>query len=630
MESNKSLDESKLVIALLSDVQRRLCSIVTPRDIRLDQRKLAKRVSREGIGFLTKTLPHLGKALDSALTGATHIDSAKVGFKTQPSSKLPRFLGKLFNMVFSHDGRVLPTPCTDSIRALREVLYLFYKYELPYAADLNQNVIDCFKQTEKDILQHHEKYSEIASLLHADLGNWSRLSPAPTVKVLRRARRLLFSVFSSFDHTDIYPRHGPGAVATRERLWDKYQWTNVSDRITEVYPLDAYFYVSLGHVCDRLGEITRTTSKENSARVVLVPKDSRGPRLISCEPVDFQWIQQGLGRAIVERVESHWRTARRVNFTDQQPNQIAALFGSRNGRYVTLDLKEASDRVTVGLVRLLFPDPLLGALLACRSLSTELPDGEVLKLNKFAPMGSALCFPVLALTVWALLNGAAPDAYTRERILVYGDDVIVPAEFAENAMHILELFGLEINRNKSCTSGFFRESCGMDAYLGVPVTPVRIRTVWSSHPSPSVYTSWIAYANSLYDRRCFEAYDYIVSRLVAVYRQIPSDDMNLSCPSLRDVPVEHLPRTCRTNYFLQKREWKVRVVRSKRLYKVIDGWSMLLRYFAEGNRTNRYRLDENDTPRRSGMHGIDSKESEPFTAGWYTKRDSCILETRWR
>jgi len=431
-------------------------------------------------------------------------------------------------------------------------------------------------------------------------------------------------LFQRFNGLNIIPRHGPGVVSTGERLSQKYLWKNVSHRITEVYPYDAYFCASIGHVCDTYDSFDTVTNTDHSAKVILVPKDSRGPRLISCEPVDFQWIQQGLRQAIYRLVEHDELTKHNVFFTDQGPNQRGALLGSSHGRYATLDLKEASDRVSLDLVHLLFPGHLHRFLDASRSVSTELPNGEKLTLKKYAPMGSALCFPIMALTIWAILTAAAPDADTRESILVYGDDVIVPTAYAESAMAILEAFWLKINRAKSCTQGLFRESCGVDAFQGVNVTPVRFRTVWDESPRPDVYTSWIAYANQLYDRRCYSTYLYIVGRLEAIYGPIPDASMNLSCPHLRLTSATKDSFKRKTCKHLQKVLYRVRVEESSLVTQVINGWNMLLRYFAEtGNAPSNHAKDN----REPAAWDI---PSGGLAVSQYTKRKTSLLVWRWR
>lgn len=650
MQYNKSSDPLRIIATLLRDVQTLRSDVFDQRSYRLTTQKVIKRYEREGMSFLTKTLPRLGKALDKALLGEHCLDV--IGFRKKPGTNLPLFMGELFQLVFSSDGRVLPDPCVGSIRHLRQICYLFYKYKLPYTNKQENEVISSFERTEEEIKPHHEVFSSIADALEMDhsisgrsyteedpgqdVGSknssaLSRVNPQTQRRVIRNARRLLHRVFEHFDPTDVVPRHGPGAVSTRERLWDKYRFTNVPDRVAAVYPIDQYFYCSFGHVCDELKALAALNGQEVPARVILVQKDSRGPRLISCEPLYLQWLQQGLGSAIVEHVEHHALTRHNVHFTDQQPNQFGALQGSKRGKYSTLDLKEASDRVTVGLVRALFPSKVLPYLLATRSLSTQLPDGRVINLNKFAPMGSALCFPILALTVWAILTASTEDADARESILVYGDDVIVETAQAVHAIEQLESFGLKVNRDKSCTSGFFRESCGCDAFRGHRVTPVRLRTVWSSTPSPDVYSSWIAYANQLYDRQYHHTYRIIREMLFGTYGVIPSLDLRLAVPSLCEVPECWGPLQRRTNSHLQRREYRVRRLEARVLKKEINGWSMLLRWFTEGRKAKRdvlTRLQSRSTEVYRDPEGF-SHDERPFSVSAYTKRGTVKLVHRW-
>jgi len=649
MVINKSLDEVELIAALLHDVQTSHGVVFNNKTVRLTLKKVRQRVSSEGLGFLTKTLPRLGKAFDKALLEKEQFDCTSIGFKPYERTKLPRFLGELFIHVFSPDGVPLQEPCVHCIKHIRMILYCFYKYELPYTHEQEQQVVSAFKSAEDDLSVIVKRIQEIESALT----KCGRRRPIPltsndTVSIAREAKILLSSVFSRFDPSDIVPKHGPGAVATRQQLWTKFRWTNVSRTITHKYPLDAYFYASLGHVCDCLDDFSVITDDSLPARVVLVPKDSRGPRLISCEPVDFQWIQQGLSRAITELVEGHHLTRDNVRFTDQEPNRSAAKQSSRSGRYSTLDLKEASDRVSLDLVRLLFPPNIFEYLTACRSSCTQLPDGSILPLQKFAPMGSALCFPIMALTIWAILAAGVEDADTRSSIYVYGDDVIVPTAYAVNAIERLESFGLKINHDKSCTSGFFRESCGLDAYKGEEVTPVRFRTVWSSSRCPEVYTSWIAYANSLFDRHYYNAYDYIVEELYRIYGPIPDDSMNLSCPSLRLVALDRRPKRRRSNKSLQRLEYLVYDVKSPSIQKDIAGWSMLLRYHTEGAKSptrisslrspvepTRLVLRDMLLLRKGLFEGtVDSspllEAEEPFSVRLYTRRRTSLLVRRWR
>jgi len=649
MVPNKSLDKFQLIAALLQDAHMRCGVVFNTKALRQTTKVAYRRYLLEGTGFLTKTLPRLCKHFDQALTGTIKLNSTSVGFSSIRGTELPRFLGEFFSKIFQADGSVLPDPDAKCVRVVREILLQLYKLELPYTKDQEQEVIQAFKNAEDDLSNLDALFAEmqtgypvyVAQALRRKR-SWSGLIDQPEspetwrYRTMRKARKYLSILFESFDPTSIVPRHGPGAVATKQRLWEKFRWTNVSSRITDTYPLDEYFYASQGHVCDSYKGFQSLTEEDLPARVILVPKDSRGPRLISCEPVDYQWIQQGLGRAIVRHVEGHWISRFNVHFTDQGPNKRGALLGSKYGlsrskwNYSTLDLKEASDRVHLGLVRLLFPERLIPYLEACRSSSTVLPSGEVLKLRKFAPMGSCLCFPIMALTIWALLSAAAPNADARESILVYGDDVIVPSEQSESAMAILELFGLKINRSKSCTKGLFKESCGVDAFNGIDVTPVRIRTVWDESPRPDVYSSWVSYANSYWDRQCYTTYDYIVSRLVAVYGDIPGRDfyphLEDKVPCLRVTPAECRPLRRRFNKSLQKLEVRTLTVKSPSVIQDMSGWSMLLRFFTEGCKD--HSLVSSDRHSEASIRSYDPPM--PFSVSRYTKRRTSMLVRRWR
>lgn len=635
MDANKSLDVSITIIAaLLHDVSDVHGAVFNTRALRLTLNKVRSRAMHEGMGFLTKTLPRLGKAFDKAISGHTPLNSVGDGYRfdSLPNSVLPRFLGEFFSRVLQPDGTLQRVPCAKCVEVIRQVLYLFYKYELPYTEQQEDEVIQKFERTEETLSCSRCSASHTSDGMGCEQcatptseTTCQKVVPEEKRRVIRIAQNLLKRVFATFDPTDIYPRHGPGAVATKQRLSYKYRWTNISKRITEKFPLDAYFYVSLGHVCDRLQEFSCLSDGDLPARVILVPKDSRGPRLISAEPVDFQWVQQGLGRELARHLESIELTKFNIHFTDQKPNQFGALLGSCTGRYATLDLNEASDRVSLDLVRLLFPDHICEYLEAARSCSTVLPSGKVIKLKKFAPMGSSLCFPILALTVWAILTAAAPDTDTRDGILVYGDDVIVPTAYAGDAMEQLESFGLKINQDKSCTAGLFRESCGMDAFNGINVTPVRLRTVWSSRRRAEVYSSWIAYANSFFSKRYYRVYNTIVDMLTALYGPIPSEDMHLACPSLRYVTEQERPKIRRWNRHLQKWQYKVWDLKSPSVNQVMDGWSMLLRYFAESVGRQR--------PYTEGITAPDFEtlwNRSPFSVSQYTSRKTSMLVKRWR
>jgi hypothetical protein len=446
---------------------------------------MKRRVESEGVQFLTVTLPRLGKAVDTALSSGTQLSTP--GFQKKPGTQLPKLFGWLLELLFDKNGFERTDSSPEALRSLRQLVYFLYKLELTYDERKTQKVIADFIQTEKD-LENFE---------------------VPDNRVTEYARRFTTDVFGLFDARDIVPRHGPGAVATGEGPAEKQVFSRIYDQIEAFYPFTEYFCLNLTHVadtCHTFGDLE--SLRAGTAKVVLVPKDSRGPRLISCEPLEYQWVQQGLGRKVTSHLESHRLTRRHVNFTDQQINRDLALQSSKDQEWVTLDMKEASDRVSTALVKELFRDApvLLEALLATRSPETMLPDGTKVQLNKFAPMGSCLCFPVEAFVFYALAVGVLvherriPRREARKRVYVYGDDIIVRREDYAFLLHHFPEFGLMFNTQKCCTAGFFRESCGCDAYKGVDVTPIKLRSV-SCHRRRldiGVIRSYVALSNAAY------------------------------------------------------------------------------------------------------------------------------------
>jgi hypothetical protein len=221
---------------------------------------------------------------------------------------------------------------------------------------------------------------------------------------------------------------------------------------------------------------------------------------------------------------------------------------------------------------------------------------------------------------------------------VYGDDIVVHSADAENAMHILESFGFVVNRDKSFVKGFFKESCGVDAFHGVDVTPVRFRTLWSHHPVPNVYTSYIAYANALYEQGYYSCSELIAAWIYSFNKSTPTKDMGLSAPSLYVHPSKEVKLRSRTNHALQKREWLVTDVTSPTRIHEISGWEMLLRFFTESGSPA---LTWSDTPPSQDVGACDRRHAdassfdplklrEPFQVRHYTERDTSHLVKRWR
>jgi len=254
---------------------------------------------------------------------------------------------------------------------------------------------------------------------------------------------------------------------------------------------------------------------ERPVRVIAVPKTQKGPRIIAIEPSCMQYTQQSILEILIPVLEQRFEGA--LGFTDQGPNRDLALRGSRDGKYATLDLSDASDRVHNLLVtRMLRTIPTLrDAVQACRSLTADVPSIGVIPLKKFASMGSALCFPIeamvfliIVLTALTADDNRLPSSRRLTTLLgkvrIYGDDIIVPTDKAYLVAQTLQAFGLKVNSDKSFWTGKFRESCGLDAYDGFEITPAYLRKEKPRRLSDALsVASWMSFRNQLYKRGCW-------------------------------------------------------------------------------------------------------------------------------
>jgi hypothetical protein len=124
-------------------------------------------------------------------------------------------------------------------------------------------------------------------------------------------------------------------------------------------------------------------------------------------------------------------------------------------------------------------------LLKLRSPSTSLPNGSIVDLNMVSTMGNGFTFPLMT----SLLSCAVSAVYKylgipikyRERrwylrnFAVFGDDIIVDKRVSRHVIHLLTLMGFVVNSEKTYVEGPFRESCGVDVFLGTDVRPVYIK-----------------------------------------------------------------------------------------------------------------------------------------------------------
>jgi hypothetical protein len=91
-------------------------------------------------------------------------------------------------------------------------------------------------------------------------------------------------------------------------------------------------------------------------------------------------------------------------------------------------------------------------------------------------MGNGFTFELETLIFFALSHSVCKRIVDEPFISVYGDDIIIPTGCSEAVIAFLRLCGFSINKEKSFTTGLFRESCGGDFFDGVPVRGHYVKT----------------------------------------------------------------------------------------------------------------------------------------------------------
>lgn len=210
------------------------------------------------------------------------------------------------------------------------------------------------------------------------------------------------------------------------------------------------------------------------SKMAFVKKDSRTSRIIGTEPLLNMLAQKAVAAFLECRLERSFR----INLADQQEyNQALARHASAFGDYATLDLSSASDTISMSFCKWALPPGFMRILCDTRSPCIELPNGDLCELNMIAGMGCAFTFPLETLLFAHVVRAvyATLGISHKERINVFGDDIICLTQAADLIVRTLERYGFVVNVDKSFTAGPFRESCGGDYYLGRQVKPVYIR-----------------------------------------------------------------------------------------------------------------------------------------------------------
>jgi len=449
-----------------------------------DYKTVLRRIEHEGLSFLTITLTDFGKDFEKSLDRGSVAPASFASFERRRG--LPLFMGGFLEQVFDRNtGWLLDDPSITAIWAIRQFSLMFGKIRLPCSDARVAAAFDKYIECEQEVRLSDTFLAEDDSL-REDFKRVGRLLWARTFSL----------VDGNIANYRLRPKHGPGSTADMllgNKKWNQLEWTT---RLENVF--SHVDFLSTWSLRDRLGNVKfLEPGAERPVKVISVPKTLKTPRLIAKEPACMQYVQQAIHIDLVGTIESFSHSGDEfdrfisslVGFTDQTVNNRMAEIGSLTGTLATLDLSEASDRVSNQHVRLLLENHphLFEAVDASRSRKADVPGHGVFRLAKFASMGSALTFPmeaiVFATVVFLGIERELNHPLTRELVQkfsglvrIYGDDIIIPVGFVDSVVETLELFGFKVNSNKSFWTGKFRESCGKEYYDGEDVSIVRLRS----------------------------------------------------------------------------------------------------------------------------------------------------------
>lgn len=273
-------------------------------------------------------------------------------------------------------------------------------------------------------------------------------------------------------------------------------------------------------------------------RFFTVPKDSEKDRGCCVEASLAVSFQLAVGKVLKQRYRKRYKVD--LATESEAIHHRLAREGSLFGNWATIDLSNASDTVSKGLIDLLLPDDWFMLLNSLRAPVTHVPDErKTYFLQKFSSMGNGFTFELETIIFRSLVETLGSEGY------VFGDDIIVPSDKAEMVVNALTFFGFTPNRKKTFLKGAFRESCGGDFMSGRLVRAYYLKEI------PDDPQKWIAVANGLRKAdphlRYFKAaWWYAIDQIPTKYRVFGPEWLENSvifCPDARPTERRHTQKS---------------------------------------------------------------------------------------
>lgn len=516
MSKSYAIELSRAFRALFKDA---VCSFPgSEKQLQKDCDHLLTLIETRGIHACCVDLPAVGKHFDRCLSDGFFV---RDGFLSgNHHGDFPDFLGCLLERVFDHEGCLKEDADVEAIYFYRQICYLAKKFRADCSEEAIHHTVESFIAVDATLplpsRDWHEKLVDGPEAFYGrdhfyDSRHWiAQGSAAFAGTPVKDIRHFLWTLqwvsleitaaLGDIDVTRWRPRHGPGTCSDLgDHPMGKYKFAHWPSDLERGFPLaDLGFhsYSAWAHshqdldslrAIEGTGESSGYYALQAVSRLMAVPKTILKPRLIAAEPVANMWCQQLLRDYMYTRVESSW-VSNFIRFTDQGLNQALCKQGSVDSTLATVDMTDASDRVSCAFVDALFQSnwKLRMLLASCRSHYCDIQGfghGYV-PLRKFATMGNACTFPVesiafLAIALASCICSEGKPWNKQElrrlkgKVAVFGDDIVIPAHCLETFRAACQVLDLKVNDAKTFSRGNFRESCGIEAFRGIDITPVK-------------------------------------------------------------------------------------------------------------------------------------------------------------
>lgn len=294
----------------------------------------------------------------------------------------------------------------------------------------------------------------------------NRFSNGYTASILERARHVVSAILGRFVPEDWVDscNWGPGSTFEMKRRFasapNKF---DVERQITA----DAYLFVKDFWTVVYPNWDIPMFEIINGCKVITVPKDAKTDRVIAVEPGINLWFQKGIGALIRKRLRYSG-----IDLNSQDHNQRLSRMASKFNNLATVDFSSASDTISKGIVKELLPKEWFSVLEAFRS-KFGLLDGKWFQFEKFSSMGNGFTFELESLIFFALSVASCDQLGLEDpTISVYGDDVILPSSAYDLFSSVCVDLGFTVNKQKSYSTGYYRESCGEHHWRGHRVKPI--------------------------------------------------------------------------------------------------------------------------------------------------------------